>query len=367
MKKITLFVCVLFLTSISLLAQDLIPTRPDNNRLAKFILSDAQIAFENNDFSSAFTLAQEAVDTRKAESEWSVYTLATELRKPSAQNVGKDIEQLLYFFRNRQSYDVVNIIERVLYDFSYEYFDFSIDNVLYFLEQSQNYPEAFYLLGRLYLNEGELAIADSYFIQAYEHVNLLDIPDVQFDILYSMADLYAIQENWNAFEEVLLLVASEDDSYYLNGAPSPFLHSVTSALNNNMTADRFFLLFRNDFYVTLQAWNYLTYYYEDQGQSEKALETALLFTTSALQRIDEVLEDRDIHYEYSDLRSFFQNVKLFNDVAVWAENNYFWEGFYVLAILCKEQGYEQFSQTILINLASECPVHEWRVLAERAL
>ncbi len=352
--------CIIF-------AQDVNLERPNQERLAKFILAEAQIAFEYNDFPSAFTLAQEARDARLSESRWSVHTLETELRKPNAQRIGKDIEQLLYFFKSRQDTNVVSIIERVLYDYSYEDFDFSIDNVLSYLRQSENYPEADYLLGRLYFNEGELEIAESYFTRAYDNRYLLDVSDVQIDILYSMADLFAVRQNWNAFEEVLLLVASEDESYYQDGKASPFLHSITSALKNGMDPDRFFLLFRNDYYKSLQAWNYLTYYYEDNGYSEKALEVALLFTTSALHRIDEVLEDRDINYSYTDLQSFFSDVSLFNDIAVWAENNYFWEGFYMLAKLSREQGYGDFATSIFINLASECPVHEWRTLAERAL
>ncbi len=366
MKKYLVITTTLFLFATAF-CQELIPSPPDQSRLAKYILSDAQIAFENSDFPQAFSLAQEAVDARKAESAWSVYTLETELRKPTAQQIGKDIEQLLYFFRGRQDSKVVSIMEHVLYDYNYEYFDYSIDNLLDHLKQSENYPEADYLLGRLYFNEGELSISDSYFLRAYENRTLLDVSDVQFDILYSMADLYAVRQNWNAFEEVLLLIASEDNSYYENGMPSAFLYSVTSALNNGMDPDRFFLLFRNDYYKTLQAWNYLTYYYEDMGHNEKALETALLFTTSALQRIDEVLMDRDINYSYTTLESFFRDVKLFGDVALWAENNFFWEGFYILAKLARDQGYEEFAQKIFINLATECPVYEWRVLAERAL
>ncbi len=368
MNIIKLFFSIILVSFCGVLtAQETIPLPPDNSRLAKYILADAQISFENNDFPTAFRLAQEAIDARRAESEWSVYSLETELRKPNAQKIGKDIEQLLYFFKSRQDIKSVQILEHVLYDFSYEYFDFNIDNFLDYLRQSANYPEASYLLGRLYFNEGELDIAESYFVSAYEHRFLLDISDMQFDILYSMADLYAVKNEWNSFEEVLLLVASEDESYYVDGTPSAFLYSVTSAIKNDMDADKFFLLFRNGFYKSLQAWNYLTYYYDDLGHSNKALETALLFTTSALQRIDEVLYDRDIHHNYETLTQFFIDLKLFTDITNWAANNFFWEGFYALASICKDLGYNDFAIDIFIALATECPEYEWRVLSEKAL
>ncbi len=365
--KICIQILAILTLAASVFSQDIIPDPPDQNRLAKFILADAQIAFEDNDFPTAFLLTQEAIDARKAESAWSVYTLETELRKPNAQKIGKDIEQLLYFFKGRQDLDVVQIIEHVLIDFTYEYFDYNMDKLLIYLRESANYPEANYLLGKLYFIEGELEIAESYILLSYDYKHLLDIPDVQFDILYSLADLYAVTQNWNAFEEVLLLIASEDESYYVDGMPSAFLFSVTSALKSGMDSDRFFLLFRNDYYKSLQAWNYLTYFYNDLGYSEKALEAALLYTTSSLQRIDEVLMDRDINYTYTTLEQFFRDVKLFNDIAIWAENNYFWEGFYVLAKLCSEQGYIEFAQEIFIALAMECPIREWRILSEKAL
>ncbi len=369
MKKLLHILIIVFsvLFVHTVVAQDVIPSAPDANRLAKFILSDAQIAFENNDYPTAFLLTQEAIDTRKAESDWSVYTLETELRKPNAQKIGKDIEQLLYFFKSRQDNDVVNIIERVLIDYSVEHFDFNMDNLIDYLRQSASFPEANYLLGRLYYIEGELDISESYFLTAYENRMLLDISDVQYDILYSMADLYAVMQKWSSFEEVLLLIASEDESYYVDGKPSPFLYSVTSALKNGMDADKFFLLFRNDYYKTLQAWNYLTYYYDDLDYSEKALEVAILYTTSSLQRIDQVLIDRDINYTYTTIQQFFSDVTLFYDIAMWAEENYFWEGFYIFAVLCDEQGYTTISQEIFAALALECPIREWRILSEQAL
>ncbi len=370
MKKYTITILIILLTvlfSMPLMAQNESLSRPDPNRLAKFILAEAQIAYEENDYPLAFLLAQEAVDARKAESAWSVNTLETELRKPSAQKIGKDINQLLYFFKNRKSNDVVQVIERALLEHTVEYFDFSIDNVLEYIRISENYPEAEYLLAKLYYIEGELSIAESYFYNAYEYRSLLDVSDEQYDVLYSIADLYAIQKKWNEFEEVLLLIAAEDDSYYENGEPSAFIRSITTALKNGMSVDRFFLLFRNDYYKSLKAWYYLTYYYDNQGNEQKALETALLFATSSLERIDEVLEDRDIHYTYTSLNDFFKQLQLFYDVSEWAKDNDVWEGFYNLGKICSELGYNDFAQGVFLALAMECPVRQWRELSEKAL
>ncbi len=357
----------LFLLMTSAFTQITEIVRPDPNNLSRNIILDAQIAFEDNDYPKAFKLTQDAKDKRQSESNYVVYTLETALRKPSAQRVGKDIEQLLWYFRDRQNYEVISILEYVLADYSLEYFDYSIDNVVTHLKDASNFPEADFLLGKLYFIEGELEIAENFFISAYENRELLDIDGVQYDILYSMAELYDVQSKDNALEEVLLLIAVENPNYFNQGQSSPFLHSVNSAIKSDMDADKFFLLFRDNYYPAIDAWYLLTKYYYEKGETQKALDVAILFSLVSLTRIDEVVKDRDINYTYTTLDSFFTQVNMFTDIRDWAVDENVWEGFYLLALISSESGYADFARGIFTALATHCPQRQWRVQSENAL
>ncbi len=366
-NKKTILVLSLLLFAFNVIAQTEELNRPDTSNLSRNIILEAQLAFDNKDYPAAFKLTQEAKDTRRSESVYVVSTLQAALRKPSAQEVGKDIEQLINYFTRRQEHEIIGIINYVLADYSIEYFDYSIENVVSHLEEGRNFPEADFLLGKLYVIEGELEVAESFFISAYKNRILLDIDGVQFDILYEMAELYRIQGKYNAYEEVLLLIAIEDENYFQNGKSSPFLHSVKSALKSDMDTDKFYLLFRDDYYPALDAWYYLTKYYLEQQQNEKALETAILHTLVTLTRVDEVLKNRDINYTYTTLDDFFVLLKQFTDISDWAIEKNMWEGFYLLANISYQNGNVEFAKAIFSALVVHSPQRQWRILSEKAL
>jgi len=219
----------------------------------------------------------------------------------------------------------------------------------------------------LYMLEGELEIAELFFTDAYENRQLLDIPDVQYDILYSMADLYNLQGKENNYEEVLLLIVAEDEKYYTLGEPSVFLRALLLAIETGMSTDQFFLLYRNDYYKSIKAWSLLTEYFFELGLDDRALETAVLFSLASFTRVDEVLVNRDMHYSYTTLQELFKKLKSFSDIAEWASDNKVWEGFYVFAELCEKKGFTDFANGIYYALAAECPERTWQILAQNAL
>ncbi len=348
----------------SLFAYDEVPTKPDINNQATYILTDAIIAYEEKNYSQAFELVQKAKDSRKNESEWALAVLKKALLVPSTQKIGTDIESILDFFIDRKDVDVVNVLQYVLQDFSSEYFDYNIENLVSLLKLTINFPEADYLLGKLYLLEGELDIAEKFLLQSYDYKNLLNIPEVQFDILYTLADLYQLKGDNNSYEQVLLLIiAGNKDSHELPG----LLHATTNAIKNNMSTDNFFLFFRDNYYIALDAWFRLAHFYRDHNQLDKSFESAILLNLVSFTRIDEVLKDRDMHYSFTTITDFFARVKSFYDIHTWAIENNVWEGFYLLASIAREKGYVSFATDIFVALATECSQREWRILSEKEL
>ena len=65
----------------------------------------------------------------------------------------------MYVLESRNSYDAVNLINELLDKFGASYFSNSITNMLLYLEDYLEYPEADYLIGRVYMYEGEYDIA----------------------------------------------------------------------------------------------------------------------------------------------------------------------------------------------------------------
>lgn len=366
-NKFFIILVLLYCTVSLLYSVTTVPDRPSSDNLARHQIVKAQTAYEEKDFGLAFKLTEIAKEQRRQESEWSVYILESALRQPAALAVGSDIQALLAFFKERQNTDVVYILENTLTFYSLEFFDYSIENLLEYFKKRNSFPEADYLLGKLYMLEGELEIAELFFTAAYENRDFFDIPDVQYDVLYSMADLYDLQGKKNNYEEVLMLIVADSQKYRPQGLPSPFLTAIISAIEGGMDVNKFFLLYRDDYYKGIKGWALLTKYFSELNLDDRALETATLFSLASLTRIDEVLTDRDIHYSYTTLQELFKKIKTFNDISTWATNNDIWEGFYLFAQICDKKGFSAFAQEIYSALALECPEKKWQILSKNAL
>lgn len=330
------------------------------------ILSQAQTAFDEKDFGLAFRLVENAKQQRKAEHEWAVGILDAVISSPFMMKTGSDINVVLSELRERNNTDAIRIIDGLLERFGIEYFDFSIYKLNEHIKKNTVYPEADFLLGKLYMLEGEYELSEHFYASAYEHRLYLDVSGVQFDILYDMAELYALSGNNEKYEAVLLILASQDENYK-NGAASSFIKTVKGAIERGTDTDKFFLLYRNNNFSTLYVWLLLTKYYRSLDLTDKAYETALLFCLTALSRTDDIIKSRESEYTYTDLNTLLAKINKYADIKDWAAQNKLWEGFYLLGRIAAEKGYTAFANGIFNALREQSSERKWKILAEKAL
>ncbi|WP_428768058.1 hypothetical protein V1L52_06460 [Treponema sp. HNW] len=332
-----------------------------------YILAQAQNAFDEKDFGSAFRLVENAKQQRKAEHDWAVGILDSFLSSPIMLKIGSDINIVLDVLRERNNRDAIRIIEAALDRFGIEYFDFSIYKLNEYIKNNTSYPEADFLLGKLYMHEGEYGLSEHFYAAAYEQRLYLDVSDIQFDILYDMAELYALSGNNEKYEAVLLILASRDENYISGGKPSAFLKAVRVAVERGTNADKFFLLYRNNNYTTLYVWLLLTKYYHSLGLTDKAFDTCLLFCLTALSRTDDIVKSRESDYIYTDLTALLGKIKQYSDINSWAAENRVWEGFYLLGRIASTKGYRAFARDIFTALSQQSTERKWKILAEKEL
>lgn len=334
--------------------------------LSWHILVQAQNAFEERDFGSAFRLVENAKQQRKAEHDWAVDTLDAVIASSFMTKTGSDINVVLSELRERNNTDAIRIINQLLERFGIEYFDFSIYKLNEHVKKNTAYPEADFLLGKLYMREGEYELPEQFYTSAYEHRLYLDVSDVQFDILYDLAELYALTGNNEKYESVLLILAAEDTNYKAGGY-SAFITAVRGAIERGAGADKFFLLYRNNNYRTLYVWLLLTRYYFSLNLTDKAFDTALLFCLTALSRTDDIIKSRESDYSYSDLNTALKKIKTYSDIEKWAAEHKVWEGFYLLGRIAAQKGYSAFAQDVFTAVSEESTDRKWKILAEKEL
>lgn len=368
MKK-SAFAVLLCIFSLLALVQNLaaqMPPKQDFDNSSRRILQQANDAFDAKDFGTAFRLAETAKERWKTEKEHSVAALETALSQPALMRAGDNLETVLALLRERNNTEAVRIIESKLVRFGFQDFDYSVKNFTAYIKNTA-YPEADFLLGKLYMIEGEYALAEHFYALAYEGRRYLDIPDVQFDILADFAELYKLTGDSEKYESVLLILASQDDKYRQNNNPSAFISAVASAVKRGMDADKLFFLYRSDNYKTLSVWYRLTAYYDSFDLNDRAFETALLFCITAVSRADSIIKSRDMDYTYAGVRALLHKIQLYGDINEWAAKYKLWESLYLLGKTAQKAGYASFAAEIFSAVAAESPERTWTVLAQEAL
>ena len=304
-------------------------------------------AMDAQDYGKALKYSEDAILYRKQHIENQINTVKNSLSAKRVQAAGDRFAPVLTVLENRKEYETANIINYYLKKKGKDYFEDSINNLLIYLENSKAYPEAHKIIGDIYKLEGEYQFAEEYYLMALEKADVLDIPDEKYDILYMLADISRLENDFPKMEVRLLNILAEDTDYR------------DSALKRAML-EKFFNLYRAGSYNSINAYNQLAEYYHDAGESKKALEFAALSSITSFSRIIEILYSRNSTFEYKDLASFYQEASGYADIIEWGNKTSAWKSFNILAKYSTEAGYKNFSRELLRVIARYAPENYWQ-------
>ena len=239
-----------------------------------------------------------------------------------------------------------------------DYFENSINNLLEYLENSKDFPEAHKIIGDIYKLEGEYKYAEEYYLMALDKASVLDIPDEKYEILYMLAEISRLENDLPKMELRLMSILVEDKNYH--DAALKRSMKGTIAANKKESVEKFFTLYRADSYKCINAYNQLAEYYYNANRLDKALDFASLAAITSFTRIIEILYSRDSVYEYKNLEDFLQEASMYDDIVEWGSRNSAWKSFNILAAYSKESGYKNFAETLLRVIARYTPETYWQ-------
>ncbi len=335
-----------------------------------FLLKEAQENFESASYGKSLGLAEEAKEKRRAQTAWESYIMDQSLRLSAVRNAGDLIADILPVLKQRKQTSACEIVENYLTIYGESYFSGSFSRLLNYLHQNDVYPEADYLIGRVYKVEGELEIAIQYMEKAYNEADRLDVPDVKFDILYDLADIARLQNNGNEnYEKYMLTILAADKNFTNEGYMNAVLKIIQG--NSREAVDRFFMLYRSDNDISLKALEGLASYYRQVSlESEepvaaernriKALRCAALGTVVAVTKIESTVKDRINNFNYTNMPELLSKAGLYSDVVEWGNSNGVWELFVNFGVQCSESGYPSFARRVFEILKNGEPEEYWR-------
>ena len=353
MKKTALFF-ILFTLTLNLFSAD------KKNKTDESIVAyrNALEAIDAQDYGTALKYSEDAILYRRQRIEKQISTLKNSLSAKRVQAAGERFEPILAVLDKRGENETAAIINFYLKKKGKDYFNDSITYLLEYMESCMAFPEAHKLIGDIYKLEGEYDFAEEYYLMALDKAEVLDIPDEKYEILYMLADISRLKNDFPKMEVRLLNILTEDTNYRNNALKRSMKETIKG--NKNDSLDKFFNLFRSDSYKCINAYNQLAEYYYQEKETDKALEFASLAAITSFTRINEILESRNSIYEYKNLETFMQEASFYDDIIEWGSRNQVWRSFNILARYSHEMGYKNFSTAFLRVLARWSPEKYWQ-------
>lgn len=317
------------------------------------ILQKAQSAFDRADYSKSMSLLTDCLAQRKKEVEYIDFVLSNALKPYQVRRVGDAIDDVLKVLNERQEYETVQIINKWVDLFGKEYFKDSIKELRNYLLTRNDYPEAYYLIAKIYKIEGEFEMALNFLEKARVSAGLLEIPSQLNEILYEIADIAEYKGDTVTKEKVLILIAKNDGRFNDENLKRAILR--TSNATNEDNSSRFFSLYRIDAVTTLKAYFQLSEIYIKNKKFEDAYLTNAYAVLIAFTHINSILEERESDYTYEDLPKFFNEISRYPDILRWCNENSIWQGFYNFYDYGLKLKFVKFPVCMLKVLSTSCP------------
>lgn len=319
------------------------------------LLEQGKVAYEEREFGKALLLFRQAREMRKTQIADQYDHLFSALKAPQVRAAGDLISDVYRVLEKRQDYEACAILDRIFLTHPPAYFDKSISALLAWLKRSDVYPECDYLIGKVYELEGELTQSRRFYQAAWESRDFLYIPDMRFEIIYSLAQISGLLKQYDDQEKYLLLILTEDPIYGTTNVESATLRSMIHTIKNEQTVEKFFSLYRHHNDIALHAYIELTDIYLRAEEYDRAFRTALLGADIAVTYLSDTLKKTDFMYTYSDFSDLLLRIGANNEILQWTETKQIWNVFLQFADLLYRQGFVLQANDLYYKLAENCP------------
>jgi hypothetical protein len=260
-----------------------------------FTLERGKQYFRNGDYGAALLAFEDARNDRRA-----LYTRMEQdmidlLSIAEVRRFGDALDMVENYIAERGRIDAARALEELYYRVPRENMENRVSRALEEFDRLKVYPEAEYWIGETYRTEGELNIALGQFQKAYEQRALLETPAFATEILYKIADIHRIRQEYTLMERNLLEILTQDSLWSQD--PGSFVRSAMTRTIENDGIDRFLTLYRHNNPLSLKAHRLLGFYYGASGRHGRSADHLLFaFLIQNSIFIDEITR---LQYDYT--------------------------------------------------------------------
>lgn len=234
-------------------------------------------------------------------------------------------------------------------------FQGALDFFLKVTKGDMPFPEAEYMIGLLYLEEGELDIAETQILKAIDLSVYLEVKEDLNAYKYSLAEVYLLKEEFDKYVYTLkeIIGGDEIDLDDIRDQKAYYDTLLESGLNRLMH------LYRKKADNVLNARIYLGFYYNSIGHYKASVSYLL---SPMLAMLSEAIDDnikRDREYVFLSIESFFSEILENKRIRDYFFENDIYEVFYYLAESLYGLKHEERAMEIWKLLANSSIKSQW--------
>jgi tetratricopeptide (TPR) repeat protein len=287
------------------------------------------------------------------------------LSTPEVRRMGDSLDFVEAYIADRSQTSAARALDELYFRVNRESLGGSAGKVLDELNRLKDYPEAEYWIGETYMAEGALDIALKQYQLAYQKRSLLENPGFGTELLYKMAEVHKIRQEYNEMEQRLLEILRED-SLWLEDSDSFVRRAMTQTLSND-GINRFLTLYRHSSPRTEKAHRLLGNYYYTAGRYSHAVEHlsfAFLIQNTIL--IDEILRNQ-YDFAFTTIEDLLAEINRRPNLRVYIEEVDYYKTMYYLGTAFYGDGKLQTARGVWTILSRIESAGEWRTRSQSQL
>ena len=210
------------------------------------------------------------------------------------------------------------------------------------VENLGHYPEAEFMIGKIYLAEGEQRLAELQFLRACDMGESLEVPDERYAMLAALADIYKTNGDMKSYETTLRDVSDSSDLF---SAKDDYYRDSMERTLGERGIDKFMLMYRVDQIYPIHAYAALGKMYLGDGRRIATIYLAAATNAILTRSIAEIRIDEP-GYEYAGLRDILARISSDPEMAEFASGLDLWQDLLLLGKALARSGYRESAREI---------------------
>jgi tetratricopeptide (TPR) repeat protein len=224
--------------------------------------------------------------------------------------------------------------------------------------------ESLHLLARVYEEEGELDLAEKYYLAALGRAGGLRVPEEMYAISYRLSELYYKRKSYKKYEDILVGLVSGQEAY-----TQPRYERLRGAYVSTLMSrgfDELLLMYRLSFDFAQEAHRELGAFYCRTGRARSALLHLAFSNLAVFSTLADELKAIDPEYSFTGLRDALTRAAGEPRLGEFLRSSGAFKGLYFLGSALFSLGVPQEARKIW-QAAADFGAGEWRTQSRSQL